>query len=170
MTREIVLAGGCFWGTQHYIRQIRGVVNTCTGYANGNSNAEPPTYEQVYTDTTGFAEAVSVEYKPDELSLTTLLRLYFDSINPTSLNQQGEDIGTRYRTGIYYTNPEDLEVIKDVYAEVEARTGGPLAVEVEPLRGFYAAEEYHQNYLINNPAGYCHIPHALIDYARKANQ
>lgn len=168
MTKEIYLAGGCFWGTQHYIRQIRGVVSTVVGYANGHT--DNPTYEEVYTDTTGYAEAVRVEYNPEELSLATLIRLYFGSINPTSLNQQGEDIGTRYRTGIYYTAAEDLDAIRTVYAEVEESIGAPLAVEVEPLEGFYPAEEYHQDYLLNNPSGYCHIPQALIDYARKANR
>ena len=164
---EIHLAGGCFWGTQHYLRQIRGVIDTCVGYANGNT--DNPTYEEVYTDTTGYAETVMVEYNPDIIGLELLLRLYFDSINPTSLNKQGGDEGTRYRTGIYYTSEADLPTIRKVYAEVEERTGEPLAVEVEPLRGFYPAEEYHQDYLINTPGGYCHLPKALFDYARKAN-
>jgi peptide methionine sulfoxide reductase msrA/msrB len=164
---EIYLAGGCFWGTQHYLRQINGVIATCAGYANGNT--ENPTYKEVYTDTTGYAETVRVEYNPDIIGLELLLRLYFDSINPTSLNKQGGDEGTRYRTGIYYTSTADLPTIRKVYAEVEERIGEPLAVEVEPLRGFYPAEEYHQDYLINNPGGYCHLPKALFDYARKAN-
>lgn len=164
---EIYLAGGCFWGAQHYLRQINGVGATCVGYANGNT--ENPTYKEVYTDTTGYAETVRVEYNPDIIGLELLLRLYFDSIDPTSLNKQGDDEGTRYRTGIYYTSTADLPTIRKVYAEVEERIGEPLAVEVEPLRGFYPAEEYHQDYLINNPSGYCHLPKALFEYARKAN-
>lgn len=164
---EIYLAGGCFWGAQHYLRQINGVIDTCVGYANGNT--DNPTYKEVYTDTTGYAETVRVEYNPDIVGLELLLRLYFDSIDPTSLNKQGGDEGTRYRTGIYYTSTADLPTIRTVYAEVEERIGEPLAVEVEPLRGFYPAEEYHQDYLINNPDGYCHLPKALFEYARKAN-
>ncbi len=164
---EIYLAGGCFWGTQHYLRQINGVIDTCAGYANGNT--DNPTYKEVYTDTTGYAETVRVEYNPDIISLELLLSLYFDSIDPTSLNKQGGDEGTRYRTGIYYTSTADLPTIRKVYAEVEERIGEPLAVEVEPLRGFYPAEEYHQDYLINNPGGYCHLPKALFEYAHKAN-
>lgn len=168
MTSEIYLAGGCFWGTQHYIRQIRGVVATSAGYANGH--IDNPTYEEVYTDTTGFAECVRVEYNPSELGLETLVRLYFDSIDPTSLNKQGEDCGTRYRTGIYYTSEADLPTLRKVYDEVAQSAGAPLAVELTRLENFYPAEEYHQDYLIKNPQGYCHIPVALIDYARKANQ
>ena len=96
--------------------------------------------------------------------------LYFDSIDPTSLNKQGGDCGTRYRTGIYYTSEADLATLRKVYTEVEQAVGAPLAVELTRLENFYPAEEYHQDYLIKNPLGYCHIPAALIDYARKANK
>ena len=167
MMKEIYLAGGCFWGTEHYLKQIRGVVATEVGYANGRG--ENPTYEEVYTDTTGFVECVKVVYDSEILPLEKVVELYFHSIDPMSLNKQGNDVGTRYRTGIYYTSEADLPTIRKVYAEVEERIGEPLAVEVEPLRGFYPAEEYHQDYLINNPGGYCHLPKALFDYARKAN-
>lgn len=166
--KEIYLAGGCFWGTQHFLKQIRGVVATRAGYANGST--PNPTYEQVYTDQTGYAETVAVEYKAEEVGLELLLDLYFRTIDPTSLNRQGEDSGTRYRTGIYFTDEEDLPVIESVMARVAAGHSAPLAVEVEPLRCFYAAEEYHQDYLDKNPAGYCHVPWALMEYAREANK
>lgn len=166
--KEIYLAGGCFWGTQHFLKQIRGVAATRTGYANGST--VDPTYEQVYTDSTGYAETVAVEYDPTEVSLELLLDLYFRTIDPTSLNRQGEDSGTRYRTGIYYTSEEDLPTIRAVMERESAKYDAPIVVEVEPLKNFYPAEEYHQDYLDKNPAGYCHIPVALMEYARESNK
>ena len=166
--KEIYFAGGCFWGTQHYLKQIRGVVGTAAGYANGET--ENPTYKQVYTDTTGYAETVRVLYDPAVISLQQLVELYFRSVDPTLLNRQGGDVGTRYRTGIYYTSPEDLSVIQAVYDKVAAEYEMPLVVELQPLRNFYPAEEYHQDYLDKNPDGYCHIPFALMEFASKANR
>ena len=165
---EIYFAGGCFWGTQHYLKQIRGVVATEAGYANGQ--LENPTYEQVYTDTTGYAETVRVAYDPAQVSLRFLVELYFRSIDPTSLNRQGGDCGTRYRTGVYYTDEADAAVIRGVFDRVAAQAGAPLAVELEPLRNFYPAENYHQDYLDKNPGGYCHIPAALMEAARQARE
>ena len=168
MTKQIHLAGGCFWGTQHFLKQIRGIISTAVGYANGNT--ENPTYKEVYTDLTGYAETVSVEYDPAVISLERLLELYLLTIDPTSLNCQGEDEGTRYRTGIYYSSEEDLPTITEAMKREAAQYDAPLAVEVEPLKNFYPAEEYHQDYLDKNPTGYCHIPLALMEEARKANK
>lgn len=165
---EIYFAGGCFWGTQHYLKQIRGVVGTEAGYANGET--ENPTYKQVYTDTTGYAETVRVLYDPAVISLQQLVELYFHSVDPTLLNRQGGDVGTRYRTGIYYTSSEDMSVIQAVYDKVAAEYDIPLVVELQPLMNFYPAEEYHQDYLDKNPEGYCHIPLALMEFARMANR
>ena len=166
--KEIYLAGGCFWGTEHYFKQVRGVISTTAGYANGNT--ENPTYEQVYTDSTGYAETVHIVYNPEIVSLTLLLELFFRSIDPTSLNRQGNDCGTRYRTGIYYTTEEDIATIREVYNDMERIAGEQLMVEVEPLKNFYHAEEYHQDYLDKNPRGYCHIPFELMIMAREANK
>ena len=168
MTKQIHLAGGCFCGTQHFLKQIRGIISTAVGYANGNT--ENPTYKEVYTDLTGYAETVSVEYDPAVISLERLLELYFLTIDPTSLNRQGEDEGTRYRTGIYYSTEEDLPTIQEAMQREAAKYEAELAVEVEPLKNFYSAEEYHQDYLDKNPTGYCHIPLALMEEARKANE
>lgn len=162
--KEIYFAGGCFWGTEHYFKQIKGVVETAVGYANGHTS--DPTYQEVYTDATGYAETVKVVYDPQLISLELLTDLYFHSIDPLSLNKQGEDTGTRYRTGIYYTDQEDLPVLKKVYDQVASQYDTPLAVELEPLRNFYTAEEYHQDYLDKNPTGYCHLPQALFEFAR----
>ena len=162
--KEIYFAGGCFWGTEHYFKQIKGVVETDVGYANGHTS--DPTYQEVYTDGTGYAETVKVVYDPQLISLELLADLYFHSIDPLSLNKQGEDEGTRYRTGIYYTDQEDLPVLKKVYDQVASQYDTPLAVELEPLRNFYTGEEYHQDYLDKNPTGYCHLPQALFEFAR----
>lgn len=165
--KEIYFAGGCFWGTQHFLKQIRGVVATAAGYANGE--VVNPTYEQVYTDATGYAETVKVLYDPAKISLPVLVELYFRSIDPTLLNRQGGDVGTRYRTGIYYTSLDERPVIRAVYDRIASGYSAPLVVELMPLRNFYAAEEYHQDYLDKNPGGYCHIPYSLIEFARSAN-
>ena len=166
--KEIYLAGGCFWGTEHYFKQIRGIISTVVGYANGNIPA--PTYEEVYTDRTGYAECVKIEYDPEVIDLGFLTELFFRSIDPTSLNRQGNDCGTRYRTGIYYTDNLDLGTIREVYNATSRIIGEPLAVELEPLRNFYPAEEYHQDYLDKNPNGYCHLPYELMIFAREANK
>ena len=160
-TKEIYLAGGCFWGTEHFFKQVGGVVETEVGFANGHT--ENPTYKEVYTDETGYAETVRVRYNPDVVSLKFLLQMFFKAIDPLSLNKQGHDEGTRYRTGIYYTDAEDLTVIDKVYDQ-------PLAVEKQPLERFYTAEEYHQDYLDKNPNGYCHLPKSLFEFARKAKE
>lgn len=166
--KTIYFAGGCFWGTQHYISLFGGVVETMVGYANGN--IPDPSYEQVYTDQTGYVECVKVVYDESVISLATLCRLFFVSIDPLSVNRQGEDVGTRYRTGIYWTDDADREVLKNVYAEIQSRYFEPLAVEVFPLQSFYPAEEYHQDYLLKNPEGYCHLPLSLIRQAKKYQQ
>jgi peptide methionine sulfoxide reductase msrA/msrB len=109
-----------------------------------------------------------VRYAPDVVTLDFLLRMFFKAIDPTSLNKQGHDEGTRYRTGIYYTDAADLTVINQVYDDEQQRYEEPLVVERQPLERFYTAEEYHQDYLDKNPTGYCHLPQSLFDFARQA--
>jgi peptide methionine sulfoxide reductase msrA/msrB len=166
MQKDIYLAGGCFWGAEHFFQQIAGVVFTEVGFANGHT--PDPTYKEVYTDTTGYAETVHVRYDTEKVGLKFLLRMFFKAIDPTSLNKQGEDEGTRYRTGIYFTDPDDLPKIRSVYEEEQQKTAAPFVVEVEPLRNFYRAEDYHQDYLNKNPEGYCHLPLELFKFAREA--
>ncbi len=160
--KTVHLAAGCFWGAEKYFSLVDGVLSTRTGYANGADGLNDPTYEEVYTDRTGFAETVRIVYDPEVLRLSELLKLYFAAIDPVSLNRQGGDEGTRYRTGIYYSDPSDLPAIRSAFDEEAARHAEPLAVEVLPLKNFYDAEEYHQSYLDKNPDGYCHIPDALF--------
>ncbi|MDE5749958.1 MAG: peptide-methionine (R)-S-oxide reductase MsrB [Duncaniella sp.] len=164
MIKKIYLAGGCFWGTEHLFALVDGVTGTVAGYA--NSLIPHPTYEMVCTGRTGAAETVEVTYDDTLVGLSELLAIYFRSIDPTSLNRQRGDIGTQYRTGIYYTDPADLPVIEAVVATVQRRHTSPLAVEVKPLANFYPAELYHQEYLSKNPGGYCHVSPELFAEVR----
>ena len=151
----IYLAGGCFWGMQKFIDQFDGVTETQVGYANGPDRA--PSYQDV-CKSSGHAETVRITYDPAKISLTRLLTYYFMVIDPLSVNRQGGDRGIQYRTGIYYTDESQLPEIEAVYRAQEEKAGAKLAVELEKLRNFFPAEEYHQKYLDKNPGGYCHIP------------
>jgi len=162
--KVIYFAGGCFWGVEHFFKGVTGVTSTLPGYANGR--LENPTYEQVYKDDTGFAETVRVEYNPSAVSLDALCRLYFMIIDPMSLNKQGEDCGTRYRTGVYYSDEADLPVLEAAFAFEAARIGASPVTELLPLQNFYGAEEYHQDYLDKNPSGYCHLSLKTFAYLR----
>lgn len=162
--REIFFAGGCFWGVEHFFKGVDGVTETEPGYANGNTEA--PGYEQVYTDTTGFAETVRVGYNPGRVSLEKLVKLFFAIIDPLSVNRQGHDVGTRYRTGVYYLSDDERPILEAAFALEASRAGAPLAVELEPLRSFYGAEEYHRDYLDKHADGYCHLPIKAFRYLR----
>lgn len=166
--KTIYLAGGCFWGTQHLFSLVDGVISTTVGYA--NSSLPSPSYKEVCTGNTGAAETVRVDYDADVVGLTDLLYLYFRSIDPLSLNRQGGDSGTQYRTGIYYTDPADRPVIEADLATLQRRHSSPLAIEMGPLVNFYPAEEYHQDYLDKNPGGYCHVSPGLFDEARRMHR
>ena len=165
MRQEIYLAGGCFWGAQHYFDCLDGVLETEVGYANGRTDA--PSYEQVKHENTGHAETVRVVFDDARLPLPVLLEQYFKIIDPTSVDKQGGDAGHQYRTGIYYLDPRQKPVIQTALAALQARYDRPLAVECRPLENFYTAEEYHQKYLDKNPGGYCHVPAALFEAARR---
>ncbi|GAB6107150.1 peptide-methionine (S)-S-oxide reductase MsrA [Fusibacter bizertensis] len=153
--KKIVLGGGCFWGMEAYFKRFKGVLKTEVGYANGHTTE--PTYQEVCSNTTGHAEVLWIAYEPEEISLETLLAHLWKVIDPTSLNRQGGDIGSQYRTGIYYFDPSDLEVINASKAKEQEKYEKPIVTEVEPLKYYFAAEEYHQDYLTKNPNGYCHI-------------
>lgn len=168
MEKEIYLAAGCFWGAERYLKLIHGVTSTEVGFANGC--IFHPTYREVSTDATGYAETVHVRYDTDIIGLERILQLYFRAIDPTSVNRQGNDEGTRYRTGIYYSDPEDLPAIQRICDRVSGEIKAPLAVEVKPLKNFYRAEEEHQNYLEKHPGGYCHISESLMEFAKTASE
>ncbi len=163
--QDIYLAGGCFWGVQHYLDCLPGVKDTQAGYANGRT--ANPTYEQVCYESTGHAETVKVTYCPQSISLPQLLNQFYQIIDPVSVNRQGGDVGTQYRTGVYYTDPRQQPIILASLEQLQADYAQPLAVEALPLSNFYPAEAYHQKYLEKNPAGYCHIPAAMFRAARQ---
>jgi len=153
MNNKIIVAGGCFWGLEDLIRTQSGVVETEVGYTGGNN--DNPTYEQH----PGHAEAVAITYDPALTSYTQLLNFFFQIHNPTTLNQQGNDKGTSYRSAIFYANDEERVFAEEMIALVDEskRWPDPVVTTLEPLTRFWAAEGYHQDYLVKNPGGYtCH--------------
>lgn len=157
--KEIYLAGGCFWGVDAYMSKIEGVIDTKVGYANGTK--ENPSYEEVCTGTTGHTETTYVKFDESIVSLEELLNRFWRIIDPTMLNRQGPDIGNQYRTGIYYIDDKDLDIIKKTFNEQKDKYDKEIVTEVMELKSFYEAEEYHQDYLKKNPGGYCHIDLSL---------
>lgn len=151
----IYFAGGCFWGIEKLMQSIPGVVGATSGYANGQADIVP-TYEQVVTGQTGYRETVRVEYQPDQVSLDALVFAYYQVIDPTVANAQGNDVGTQYQTGVYYADDATKETVERITAIVKERYED-FVVEIKPLERFFEAEEYHQDYLVKNPMGYCHI-------------
>lgn len=151
----IFLAGGCFWGVEEYFSRLPGVIEATSGYA--QSNTPLPDYRAVCSGRTGAAETVRIVYDPLQTDLETLLQHYLKIVDPLSVNRQGNDIGTQYRTGVYWQNPEDESRVRKVLNAESARLGQPLAIEVQKLDNFWPAEEEHQNYLKKHPNGYCHI-------------
>jgi peptide-methionine (S)-S-oxide reductase len=154
-----VFAGGCFWGTQGVFERVKGVVDTTAGYAGGS--AETATYDQVTTETTGHAESVRVVYDPSKITYGQLLRVFFSvAHDPTELNRQGPDVGTSYRSAIFYSNEEQRKIGQDYIAQLDAAHvfGKPIVTQVTPLKGFFAAEDYHQDYALHNPGN----PYILV--------
>ncbi len=145
---------------QKYFDQFKGITKTEVGYANGPDKA--PSYEEVCRNS-GHAETLRIDYDESAVSLTELLNDYFLVIDPLSVNRQGHDCGIQYRTGIYYTEESQLPEIEAVYRQEEQKAGAKLAVELEPLKNFFSAEEYHQKKLNKNPDGNCHIPEMFFD-------
>lgn len=163
--REIFFAGGCFWGVESYFSQVPGVRSATVGYANGDT--ANPSYQEVCTGKTGHAETVHLVYDPDQVSLQTLTEHFFLIINPLTLNRQGNDSGSQYRSGVYYTDESDLELLQQVRDAEQEKYTAPIQTELLPLRCYYLAEDYHQDYLEKNPGGYCHIDFSsLADFPR----
>jgi len=146
-----VFAGGCFWGTQAVFERVKGVISTTAGYSGGS--ASTATYAQVTTETTGHAESVEVVFDPSRITYGTLLRVFFSVHDPTELNRQGPDVGTSYRSAIFYTNPEQKKIAEAYIAQLDAAKVFPhrIVTQVVPLKGFYRAEAYHQDYALKNP-------------------
>ena len=157
----IYLAGGCFWGLEKLMQSIPGVTDAVSGYANGTGEADA-NYKAVCAGGTGFRETVKVTYDPGLVSLDALLLAYFYVVDPTVENRQGNDVGSQYQTGVYYTDDASKETVERI-AALERGRREKFVVEIGPLVNFFPAEEYHQDYLDKNPNGYCHIPRAEIE-------
>ena len=159
--KVIYLAGGCFWGVEAFISRLKGVNQTEVGYANGRDLA--PTYEKVCSGKTGHAETVKVTYNPEIISLDKILENFYRIIDPFSKNRQGNDIGTQYRTGIYWQEEEQKEIVLSFLKAKQKETQKRIVIEAYPISCFYPAEAYHQKYLEKNPNGYCHVDLNLIN-------
>ena len=157
--QTLVLGGGCFWCTEAVFVRVRGVLDVESGYANGHVQRFPqPTYEQVCTGTTGYNEVVKLVYDPAQVSTAELLEVFFATHNPTTLNRQGNDVGTQYRSGVYFTTPaQQAEALATIVAlNASGEMGTPVVTEVQPLAAYMAAEAYHQDYFEQHPnQGYC---------------
>ena len=153
-TETITLGGGCFWCTEAVYELVDGVTAVESGYCNGH--VLNPSYEQVCTGDTGHAEVVRVSFEPVRISLREVLEIFFHVHDPTTLNRQGNDVGTQYRSGIYTSSPEQETVAREVLAEANAAHGGRVVTEIKPLASYTKAEAYHQHYFANHPGqGYC---------------
>jgi peptide-methionine (S)-S-oxide reductase len=154
--QTLALGGGCFWCTEAVYVKVHGVTDVESGYSNGQ--AKNPSYEQVCTGDTGHAEVVKLEYDPAQITTRQVLEIFFTVHDPTQLNRQGNDTGTQYRSGIYYTTPEQKQVAEELIAELtrEKAWDKPIATEVKPMENYWPAEEYHQDFFEKNPhQGYC---------------
>jgi peptide-methionine (S)-S-oxide reductase len=154
-TEIATLAGGCFWGVEHYFKKQFGskLISTTVGYAGGDE--VQPAYEVVKTGTTKHAETVQIEYNPNEVTFEELLTYFWRIHDPTTLNQQVEDLGPQYRSAIFYHSEEQRRVAEEVKIKVQPNWGNPIVTEITNFVNFYDAEEYHQDYLDNNPTGWC---------------
>lgn len=163
--KEIYLAGGCFWGVERYFSLLKGVLETEVGYANGN--LENPSYEMLINHQATHAETVYLKYDSNLITLSELLDHFFRFVNPHLKNRQGADIGIQYRSGIYYLDPADKTIIENYLAHLKTTTKKTIYTECLPLSNYYKAESYHQNYLLNNPNGYCHVDLSLLKEEEK---
>ena len=153
--KQIVLAGGCFWGVEAYFKRIKGIIQTKVGYTDGTTIN--PSYQEVRTGRTYHVEACELIYDEQVKKKKKILKHLFSIIDPTVLNRQGNDVGTQYRTGIYYEDESDAQVIRDFIQKEQANYEQMIVVEVKKQTTFYDAEEFHQDYLTKNPMGYCHV-------------
>lgn len=157
---QAIFAAGCFWGVQYYFDQVPGVKSTTAGYTGGTT--ENPTYEEVCTHTTGHAEAVLVEFDPQEMSYETLVRHFFRLHDPTQLNRQGPDIGDSYRSAIFYVTDDQKELAEKVRDELQPEHDGRIVTEITQAGPFYEAEDYHQKFAERTGRGMCHVPYEAI--------
>lgn len=156
-TEKATFGAGCFWGVEETFRNLKGVLSTAVGYAGGKK--ENPTYEDVCTDKTGHAEVVQVEFDPSQITYDELLNVFWSNHNPTTLNRQGPDVGTQYRSVIFYHSPEQRSAAEESKKKIDSseRFGRPVVTQIEPAPTFWRAEEYHQRYLQKRGKSHCTI-------------
>ena len=164
MEKIIYLAGGCFWGVERYYQLLKGVISTEVGYANGD--IINPTYEEVKHHEASHAETLKLTYDDNVISLEDILKHFLRFVDPYSIDKQGEDVGHQYRSGIYYLDDKEKEIIEQYFNKV---LGSEHKIEIKRLENYYKAEEYHQDYLLKNPSGYCHVNLSLIKDNEKKN-
>ena len=157
MERKIYIAGGCFWGVERYYQLLKGVLTTKVGYANGDK--ANPSYQEVKSHLASHAETLEIVYNDEEISLEKILEHFLRFVDPCSIDKQGEDVGHQYRSGVYFVDEKDEKIIRDYF---DSHLEKDYKIEVMKLINFYDAEDYHQDYLIKNPSGYCHINLNLI--------
>lgn len=160
MEKRIIIAGGCFWGVEGYFKQLKGINSTSVGYVNGNISS--PSYEDVCSGRALHAEGCELIYDDKIISLPKILEHMFRFIDPTSVNRQGGDIGIQYRTGVYFEDKNDEIIIKQFIDSQQEKMQKRIVVEVEKIKNYYLAEDFHQDYLTKNPSGYCHVDFNLI--------
>lgn len=158
--QQALVAGGCFWGVQYYFDEVPGVIKTTVGYTGGHT--ANPTYDEVATRTTGHAEAVLIEYDPEQVDYKTIIKQFFRMHDPTQLNRQGPDIGDDYRSAIFFFNKEQHKTAVEVRNERQKELGEPIVTQIEPAGPFYKAEAYHQKFTQRTGIGMCHIPYAPV--------
>lgn len=158
--KDIYIAGGCFWGVQAYFDLIKGVVFTQVGYANGNM--KNPRYEDLLSHRATHAETLHIQYDESIITLEQIILHMLRFVNPISVDKQGGDVGHQYRSGVYYKDENDRQVILDCFAKKEQEMEEKFVIEIKPLENFYPAEDYHQKYLESNPHGYCHVNLNLV--------
>lgn len=169
MTEKAILAGGCFWGTDDLFREFPGVVDTRVGYMGGT--LDNPTYDDICRGDTGHAEAVEITYDPDKTSFADLLIFFFQIHDPTTVNKQGNDVGSQYRSAIFAQTKEQEETARKLMAQIENAQifPAPLSTKLEDADTFYEAEAFHQKYLVKNPNGYsCHYVRKDLDFSKIA--
>lgn len=154
-TEKATFGAGCFWGVEETFRKLKGVTSTAVGYAGGTK--ENPTYEDVCSDETGHAEVVQVEFDPSQIRYDELLDIFWSNHNPTTLNRQGPDIGTQYRSVIFYHSPEQKTAAEESKSRMSGHFNRPVVTQIEPARKFWRAEEYHQCYLEKRGQSHCAI-------------
>lgn len=157
---KAIFAAGCFWGVQYYLDQVPGVTKSTVGYIGGQT--QNPTYEDVCTHTTGHAEAVELEFDPEQVSYEMLLRHFFRLHDPTQLNRQGPDVGDQYRSAIFYIDDEQKQIAETVRDELQPSYDQPIVTQIVSAETFYAAEEYHQKFAKRTGRGMCHIPYKVL--------